>query len=284
MAGRRGDEIPLRIRTSTVTPEQTDGAGPLLTVEEGEGPLIALAVHHGHAVRPDVERLLALEPTERRREEDPFTGRWTALAPCRIVVHRSRFEVDMNRAPEEAVYRGPEQAWGLDVWRVPLPDEVVARSLALREEFYEALEALVRARVERHGRAVVYDLHSYNHRRSGPDAPPDDPERNPDVNLGTRHLDVERWRGVADAFLDSLRGREVCGRRLDVRENVRFEGGFLGRWITRSFPGSACALSIDVKKFFMDEWTGRPLDGGVEAVARALERTTEPVRRALEAV
>ena len=30
---------------------------------------------------------------------------------------RSRFEVDLNRPREEAVYRVPEDCWGLDVWR-----------------------------------------------------------------------------------------------------------------------------------------------------------------------
>ena len=42
---------------------------------------------------------------------------------------------------------------------------------------------------------------------------------------------------------------------LDVRENVRFRGGNCARWIHGRFPESACVLSIEVKKFFMDEWT-----------------------------
>jgi hypothetical protein len=42
-----------------------------------------------------------------------------------------------------------------------------------------------------------------------------------------------------------------------VRENVRFLGGHLTRWVSDTFPDRACALAIDVKKIYMDEWTGR---------------------------
>ena len=57
----------------------------VFTVEEGRGPLDATAIHDGHAVRPEVERLMALDEASRLREEDPFTGRWTAVAATRIV-------------------------------------------------------------------------------------------------------------------------------------------------------------------------------------------------------
>lgn len=51
------------------------------------------------------------------------------------------------------------------------------------------------------GRFVVYDLHSYNHRRDGPDRPAGAPEDNPDVNLGTGSMARDRWAPVGDAFL-----------------------------------------------------------------------------------
>ena len=46
------------------------------------------------------------------------------------------------------------------------------------------------------------------------------------------------------------------GALLDVRENVRFSGGHFARWIHTTFPECACCLAIEVKKFFLDEWTG----------------------------
>ena len=41
---------------------------------------------------------MSISDDDRRREEDPFTSRWTTVAPNRIIPQRSRFEVDLNRA------------------------------------------------------------------------------------------------------------------------------------------------------------------------------------------
>ena len=40
---------------------------------------------------------------------------------------------------------------------------------------------------------VVFDLHTYNHRRNGPDGPPADPAGNPQVNIGTGTMNRDRW-------------------------------------------------------------------------------------------
>jgi cardiolipin synthase A/B len=46
---------------------------------------------------------------------DPFTAQLARVAPTRLIALRSRFEVDLNRPRERAVYRGPADAWGLEV-------------------------------------------------------------------------------------------------------------------------------------------------------------------------
>ena len=43
------------------------------TIETGPGPIVATAVHDGHAVRDDIEPFFKLSAPERLREEDPFT-------------------------------------------------------------------------------------------------------------------------------------------------------------------------------------------------------------------
>jgi hypothetical protein len=61
-------------------------------------------------------------------------------------------------------------------------------------------------------------------------------------------------------------------RPLDVRENVRFRGGHLSRWVHAAFPGQGCCLAVEVKKFFMDEHTGtidEPVWAGVQAALAA---------------
>lgn len=247
--------------------------GDSWTLTEGDGPIVATAIHDGHRIRPELEPLLALDEAGRLREEDPFTGGWTACAPTRIVVGTSRFEVDINRPPETCVYRRPEDAWGLTVWSRPLPEELAAASRAIHARYYAALGEVCERKAREHGRFVLLDLHSYNHRRDGPDGPPADPVANPEVNLGTGTVDRARWGGLVDRFRAELAACEVMGEPLDVRENVKFRGGYQSRWVHERFPGVGCALAVEFKKTFMDEWTGEPDPDHLEQIGAALAAT-----------
>jgi hypothetical protein len=250
----------------------------------GDGPLVATAIHDGNEVRDEVADLLALDEATRLREGDPFTAEWTHVASTRIVSTRSRFEVDLNRPREKAVYRTPEDAWGLKVWRDDPPNGLFQRSLAGYDRFYGEMRGLLREIEQAHGRFVVYDLHSYNHRRDGPNGPTADPEGNPQVNVGTRTMDRERWGLVVDAFIDTLRAFDFPGGPLDVRENVKFFGGNWPRWVHENFPETGVALAIEFKKFFMDEWTGEPNRELVDSIGDALRSTVPAVLSALKRV
>ena len=242
----------------------------------GEGPVVALAIHDGHLVRPELEAQMALSDADRLMEEDPFTGGWAGIAPTALVALRSRFEVDLNRPRSEAVYLTPDDAWGLEVWREAPAQEELQLSLSEYDAFYDQLTLFYDELEQRYGRFLVLDLHSYNHRRDGPDAPHADPRGNPQINLGTGTMpDRERWADLIRRFKDDLRAYPFPGRRLDIRENVRFRGGYCARWTHERYPEAACVLSIEVKKFFMDEWTGvldRALHGAVRGALRSAMR------------
>lgn len=236
-------------------------------------PLIAVALHAGHEVREDIADVLAVDGEQRLREEDPFTNLWTSIAPYQVVVHRSRFEVDLDRHRSMSIYETPADAWGLRLWRRDLTSEQRKRSLRQYDAFYAAMRQLLDEMVLRFGRFVLLDLHAYNHRRQGPGEPADDPQSHPDINVGTGALDKGRWGSVVDRFLRELRNAPYPGRHLDARENVRFRGGHFADWVHRTYPGEACPLVVSVKKFFMDEWTGKANWKQVAAVRRALETT-----------
>ena len=247
----------------------------------GHGPLVATAIHDGHELREELVEYMSLDKSGRLREEDPFTGQWTNVAPTRVVGLRSRFETDLNRPRDKAVYRTPEDAWGLKVWKDTLPDDVANRSLAEYDAFYTALGELYGELAEQYGRFVVFDLHTYNHRREGPDGPPADPAGNPQVNIGTGTMNRQRWAPVVDTFIETLRSFDFPGGRLDVRENVKFFGGNWPRWIHQNFPDSGVAIAVEFKKFFMDEWTGEPDVACVESIGEALRFTAAAVLDAL---
>jgi hypothetical protein len=99
--------------------------------------------------------------------------------------------------------------------------------------------------------------------------------------VGTGSLDRDRWGALVDRFMGDLGAQQVKGHPLDVRENVRFKGGHLARWVHARYPGVGCALAIEMKKFYMDEWTGRADPDVVVAIGRALERATVALRTCL---
>jgi N-formylglutamate amidohydrolase len=252
--------------------------------ERGDGPLVATALHDGHEVRAEIRAHLALDKPNQLREEDPYTVLWTEVAPTRIVGLRSRFEVDLNRPRDKAVYRTPQDAWGLTVWKDNPPEEMFARSLDEYDLFYQAMRDLLQDLEQQQGQFVVYDLHSYNHLRTGPHGPGADPDGNPQVNVGTGTMDRQRWAPVVDAFIETLRACDFPGGRLDVRENVKFFGGNWPRWIHETFPDTGVALAIEFKKFFMNEWTGEPDRVLIDAIGDALRATVPAVLDALESI
>ncbi len=243
------------------------------TAASTEQPVLAFAIHCGHDLRADVAQHMALSEADRLREEDPFTDEWTAVAPTRVTGVMSRFQIDLNRPREQAVYRTPDDAWGLTVWNSELPEAVASRSLREYDAFYRGVHDLFAEMQDRFGRFVVLDLHSYNHRRAGPKAEAADPAENPQVNLGTGSLDRSRWGAVADRLVTDLGKAPFPDGQLDVRENVKFRGGHFSRWAHATFPESACVLAIEFKKFFMDEWTGTPDRRMIRGIHTALAST-----------
>jgi N-formylglutamate deformylase len=269
--------------TQTTTPGSREGSGtraPFAFRGQLTGPVAATAIHAGHELRDEVRRRILLSDADRLREEDPYTDRLIAPAGLQVVVDRSRFEVDLNRQRGDAVYRGPEDAWGLDLWDGPLPEPLIRRSLDIYDEFYSRLAALLDQLAEE-GPFVLLDVHSYNHRRGGPQAAAP-PESNPDINVGTGTLPRDRCAPVVETLMDSLRGQQVAGRRLDVRENVRFEGANLDRWVHERYPETACAPALEFKKTFMDEWTGQVYEQDLHELTSALASTVPDVVRVVD--
>ena len=246
------------------------------TVQRGGGPIVATAIHDGHDLRPEVAAAMKLSDADRLREEDPFTGQAVVDVPTHIIAHRSRFEFDLNRGAEGAFYATPDQAWGLDVWHGPPAPDLVERSLSIHAAYYRMLGQLLDDLAASHDRFVVIDVHSYNHRRDGPDGSPTPQEKAPDINIGTFSMPRDEWSFLIDPLMEAMRGFEFNGRRLDVRENVAFQGkGEQTRFVHERYPLRACAIALEFKKFFMDEWTGQPDPAELAAMRRFITFTAE---------
>lgn len=245
---------------------------PWWTVRHGPGAVVATAIHDGHDVRPEVAQAMALDDAGRLREEDPFTGQSVVDVPAHVIVHRSRFEFDLNRAADSAVYETAEQSWGLEVWRGGSCKPALAqRSLAIHTEYYRSLAALLDGVAAPHPRFLVIDVHSYNHRRDGPDAAATPQAKAPDINIGTYSMAREQWAFLVDPLMQAMAEFDFNGRRLDVRENIAFQGkGEQTRFVHQHYPGHGCAIALEFKKFFMDEWTGEPDPAELDAMRRLI--------------
>lgn len=264
----------MAVKTSTRAPARKPWS-----ISRGEGPVVATAIHGGHDMRPEVARYVALGDAERRREEDLYTD-WTDAGDSQVVVRRSRFEVDLNRPRDKAVYLSPEDCWGLELWSEPLPEEIVEDSRRLHDQFYEELHALIDYTWQRWGKVLILDLHSYNHRRTGSGQPPADQRSHPDINVGTRWVDRRKWGPLIDTLQQSLRSHQVKGAKLDVAENIKFEGAYLVQWANATFT-DVCALALEVKKIYMDEVAGKLDYEACEQVSAALKSAASACRREL---
>jgi len=237
----------------------------------GPTPLVTAAIHNGHNLSEDLVQISAINEVVRFREEDPFTYIWAEISGNHIIGQRSRFEFDLNRPPDRAIYLRPEDAWGLTVWKRAPQEKIVKKIIERYTEIYRSIYNGFSNLIERFGKIVILDIHSYNHRRGGPDAPPDDPSLNPDINIGTGTMDRDYWAPLVDRFIADLKKYEFPYGPLDLRENIKFKGGYFPKWIHENFKESACCISVEIKKIYMDEWTGEPDWGFIGNITKALK-------------
>jgi N-formylglutamate amidohydrolase len=249
---------------------------------EAPSPFIGTALHAIHRLRPEVRDLVVASESERRLEEDPETHRFLGLFTHTIVSNQSRFEVDMNRTPDQAVYERPDMAWGIKVLDSPLPRSVRQGCLDKWYEFQSLVDAAVEDAIQRFGRAFVFDIHSYNYQRDGPTDWRADGK--PVINLGTRHLRLdERGRGEVEWLLDRLKEHTVEGERLSVEENGVFGGGYLNQRLSRQFGPKCITLSIEYKKVYMDERADTVQQEVLEGLVEQFHETIRGFARRIDA-
>ena len=205
---------------------------------------IAAAIHDGHQLRPDLKDNCLLTDEERLYEEDPFTALFIKDQPIVIKGLDSRFEYDLNRVFEDAIY---ETAWGKQVWKIPLNTEQIDLSREKYQRFYRMVDALIGKLSSIHETPImVYDIHSYNYKRWD--------RKVPELNVGTSMLDRTKWKKQIDNYLIAL---ERSFPNFWVAENNTFygKGGFLG-YIQKNF-NNALVLATEFSKYYCDELTGR---------------------------
>ena len=209
-------------------------------------PYICGAVHDGSQFRKSLWEHCLHSTHERWYEEDPCTREMVQSHPVVIAGCDSRFEYDLNRAPETAVY---EDAWGKKLWKSPLPKNEHELSLSKHFAFYNVVDALVKKIERKHGRAIVFDMHSYNWQRWDRDVPV--------WNIGTSQIDTNRYGSAIEAWKEKLGTMELPnGLKSTTGINDTFYGkGYFLKYITENFDNTL-VLATEIAKVYCDENTG----------------------------
>ncbi len=208
-------------------------------------PVISTAIHAGHAVRKRIADNLLLNESERKYEEDPYTGDMLASFPVVLQGLDSRYQYDLNRPPDKCIY---EEAWGKKVWRKPLAPEERKDSLSSHSSYYRVLDTLLAVIESKYSSCIVYDLHSYNYKRLKVDAPL--------FNIGTHNIDEVVYKPV----LDHLERQLLAAELPDIENRVAFDEVFVGRGYQSSFihenHREILCIPLEIKKVYMDERSG----------------------------
>ncbi len=144
-------------------------------------------------------------------------------------------------------------------------------------EYYSFLE-------QKFGKFVVLDLHSYNYRRSGAKISASPEKTYPQINIGSASINKTIWGDLVGKFINDLSLYQLNQTMLNVQENLIFKDGYHPQWVHSKFPKSTCVIAVEVKKFFMDEWSGELYNNIHKEVKLALASTISGIVQELRKI
>ena len=206
-------------------------------------PYVCGAVHDGNQFRKELWDNCLHSQYERWYEEDPETRNMVISHPILIAGRDSRFEYDLNRIPEEAVF---ETAWGKKLWKEPLSENEKEKSLAKHTAFFKVTHALIDKIESKFGCCIVYDMHSYNWQRWDREVPT--------WNLGTSNVDNDRFGEEIESWRQSLSEIKLphgIKSSADIN-NTFFGNGYFLKYITKNFKNTL-VLATEIAKVYCDE-------------------------------
>jgi len=226
-------------------------------------PFICAAIHNGSTMRDKLSGNCILDKQARWQEEDSLTGDFIESLPIRIIANDSRYEYDLNRHADQAIY---DVAWGKPVWKEALSSLEKEESLKKHREFYAVVEALVHKIEQKFGAGIVYDIHSYNYKRD------DIHDEYPIFNLGTEQVNKKKYSKYVTKLIKELSKIEFENIENRVAENEVFFGrGYLAEFIMKRFS-HILVLPLEVKKVYCDENNGDIFPSVVHTITEGLKK------------
>src|SRR5262245_13966431 len=202
-------------------------------------PIVASLPHSGMYVPPEIERLFTQRHRQWLRNTDWFLPQLYSFLPdlgvTMVEATHSRYVTDLNRDPSGELFGSFARAViaeatadGAPIYtELPDPSALTERVRAFHAPYHAILRRILAYTVERFGRALLLDLHSF---------------------MGPIHNDVcigDRWgrscsSDVSDAFHDAF-----SAEGFDVVRNAPFAGGHIVR--RHASPPTVAALQLEVR-------------------------------------
>ena len=254
------DDIIQKIESEEIFHAVADDYSFTLKIEKYV-PYVCGAVHDGWQFRKELWDNCLHTQFERWYEEDPETKNMVISHPILIAGCDSRFEYDLNRTPEEAVF---ETAWGKQLWKKTLSEEQKLKSLNKHTNFFKVTHALIKKIEDKFGCAIVYDMHSYNWQRWDREVPT--------WNLGTSNVDNERFGEDIEQWRQSLSEMVLPNgiKSTAAINNTFFGNGYFLKYITKNFKNTL-VLATEIAKVYCDEYNQIIYPEVVSAVEKQLK-------------
>lgn len=224
-------------------------------------PYVCAAIHNGGNLRKELRNKCLLNKSERWYEEDPHTDEFISSLPIRLVGNDSRYEYDLNRAPENCIY---EEAWGKKIWKEDLSFEDREKSLEKHNGFYKVVEKLIEKIETKFESCIVYDVHSYNYKRITH-------LKAPMFNIGTANIN-QKYRSYIDDWLNRLSKLKSDYFENDTKENLVFQGhGHFLKFISSRFENTL-VLATEVRKSYCDEDSGDTYPEVIDEIKEGMKK------------
>lgn len=222
-------------------------------------PYVCTAIHNGSHVRHELINKMALDEYERWYEEDPHTADFIASMPITLVGNDSRFEYELNR--KDPIY---EEAWGKKIWKKPLTKKEINISTQKHANYYRVTHALIEKLESLFGASLVYDVHSYNHKRWDRAVPV--------FNIGAECIDQKKYAPFVENWRKELGEIKLKGLQIESKINDVFFGrGYNLEYITTNFDNTL-VLATEISKIYCDEETGEIYPQLIKSIQTALKK------------
>jgi len=245
-----------------------EGGGLEIRIKE-YAPYICTAIHAGNNLRPDLEKKCLLTKEERQREEDPLTEILIEGFPVTLINRDSRYEYDLNRAPEQCIY---DVAWEQKVWKSPITKRQREVTLEKHALYYRILDALINRLNKQFSGCLIIDMHSYNWQIRNL-------ETSPIFNIGTAQFNLDKWEKLLETIEQELNKIQLPNIETTVGRDIVFQGRGYQATFAASHKYCPPLIPFEVKKVFMDEKTGHSyplvLESLQQGIYQAILKTVE---------